>query len=189
MQLPTGRAFIQVADSGENSIVLMHGANHPPSFDLPDLSSERYSHALFQNEIPYKQTLDAIEAANEAGICTIWNPSPLPSESDISEHGHPTPYWLILNQDEAIQYANQAGANPKDRDSFDQEIGELLAQGESCLIGIVVTLGAEGAWLFCHSSNARVKSGKVQGKIVDTTGAGDCFTVRLPRSSLAAPFG
>jgi ribokinase len=39
---------------------------------------------------------------------------------------------------------------------------------------LIVTLGAEGAWIFTHASEEFIPAMPVT--VLDTTGAGDCFT-------------
>ncbi|KAF5352961.1 hypothetical protein D9758_007952 [Tetrapyrgos nigripes] len=81
---PTGRALIQVADHGENCIILFKGANFA---SLPiKLIHPKTSHLLLQNEIPLSDTLayiDAVRAAVNGHVTTTFNPSPMPSDEEL----------------------------------------------------------------------------------------------------------
>ncbi|EGG00398.1 uncharacterized protein MELLADRAFT_53785 [Melampsora larici-populina 98AG31] len=176
-ELPTGRAIIQVSQTGENSIVLVHGANHAPSNAWPPLTVDRrvFSHLLLQNEIPLSETCAALKAAKKYDVCTIFNPSPLPSKSEIQNViPWSTVDWLIVNQEEAR--ALTKATRPDHQADVDIKI-------ESGQAGVVMTLGANGCQV-----GFRAKSGekswtvfsslasKGTRPVVDTTGAGDCFT-------------
>jgi ribokinase len=76
---PTGRALISVDEHGENSIVVIPGANAELSISVVDAHRDVISRAgvlLCQLEVP----LDAVEAAlaiaKVGGARTILNPAP-----------------------------------------------------------------------------------------------------------------
>ncbi|KAH9812222.1 Ribokinase-like protein [Melampsora americana] len=197
-ELPTGRAIIQVSKTGENSIVLVHGANHAPAKLWPPLKidSSIYSHLLLQNEIPLSETCAALKEAKNGGVCTIFNPSPLPTPSEIQNK---IPWkevdWLIVNQEEARALTNASG--PDHRVDVDIKIesgqaGDLqdtlisLIRSSFSDIGVVMTLGANGCQVGFRAKSSEqswtlFSSSASKGKrpVIDTTGAGDCFTAYL----------
>ena len=80
--LPTGRAFITVSDDGENSIIVVSGAND-------DLGAEHVEHALargtrlllLQLESPPEVVEAALGAARQRGIRSVLNASPVRPEA------------------------------------------------------------------------------------------------------------
>ena len=159
--LPTGTAFICVADDAENAITVVPGANHAllPEH-LPSLSGVQY--LLLQLETPLTTVMAYAAAGHEAGVTVVLNAAPahaLPAELlalvDV----------LIVNQGELSQVTNCPGS-----------VAECLAQlpGVPC---VVVTLGAQGCCArVIHSSGERyLCEAAFNITAVDTTAAGDTF--------------
>jgi len=145
----TGLALITVDDAGENSIVVVPGANgRVTPRDVgrwrPIIATAAV--VLLQFEIP----LDAVEAAAVAATGTvIVNPAP------IAE----VPAELLSRTDMLI--ANRS---------------EAAAIGDPATIGVrtvIVTLGGDGAMVYHEGEQRRVLAPAVG--VVDTTGAGDAF--------------
>ena len=159
----TGQAFIQVADSGENSIVIYHGANYRVTREYIDEVLERFGagdYLVIQNEISEVGYL--IDRAFEKGMRTILNPSPF--DATMKNIDLTKIYLLIVNELEAAEYSGDDGAK-----AFARFIGEkcrsLLA---------VMTLGSRGSLLFGEGREIFIPA--VPAKAVDTTAAGDTFT-------------
>ncbi|KAG0147207.1 hypothetical protein CROQUDRAFT_656316 [Cronartium quercuum f. sp. fusiforme G11] len=194
-ELPTGRAIIQVARStGENSIVLVSGANHAASHLWPVLGIDRalYSHVLLQNEIPLVETVATLMSAHDHGVCTVFNPSPLPSQTEIRDT---IPWsavdWLVVNEEEgrslveASQRCSQLNVQfGLDSEAEDQssELKKII-QSSFANVGVVLTLGARGCQVGFCTSCAESKwdifnypAYEGTRPVLDTTGAGDCFT-------------
>jgi len=195
----TGRALIQVAEDGENSIVLHHAANHielpPPT---PD-SLEGFTHLLLQNEIPLKSTKEYLSAAHALGIVTIMNPSPLPTAEETRAFPWGKLSWLIVNEGEARDLLASVGnahaveaielvlppeGTPKDETAARSAhtVGSKLASHPTFKkVNIICTLGSAGLVAFVSLAQDPGKkalylpSAKLDGAVVDTTGAGDCF--------------
>jgi ribokinase len=76
----SGLACIQVDERGENSIVIIPGANYSllpkTAAQLPKPFFAKATHALFQLEIEPGATLKAMEAAKGEGVTTVLNPAP-----------------------------------------------------------------------------------------------------------------
>ncbi|KAA1111094.1 hypothetical protein PGT21_036492 [Puccinia graminis f. sp. tritici] len=211
-KLPTGRAIIQVShETGENAIVLVPGANHAPSEFWPELESilkpMKYSHVLLQNEIPIAQTLHTSKIAHSLGITTIFNPSPLPSPKEVTEViDWSCIDWLIVNEEEARMLRNRATSRTRCDDQLEcgkipdlkQELAVLqeLISLSMATFSIVITLGSRGSLLaFRHNPSVwiSVHTPPSAGKrpVINTTGAGDCFTgflvaelIRLDKSPI-----
>lgn len=196
----TGRALIQVAEDGENSIVLHHAANHielpPPG---PE-SLEGYTHLLLQNEIPLASTVEYLSAAHELGIVTIMNPSPLPTPEQTREFPWGKLNWLIVNEGEARDLLT-SGGEPRSVDAIElamppegiteqhstvlsaHEVGSKLTSHPTFKgVNIICTLGSVGLLAFLPLTQGveraafYLPAAKLDGPVVDTTGAGDCFT-------------
>ncbi|GAA5917506.1 hypothetical protein JCM6882_005495 [Rhodosporidiobolus microsporus] len=184
-EVPTGRAIIQLSTStADNSIVLFPGSNFTlssaPFPSSSDLSSRGYTHLLLQNEIPLQETTCALTLAKQGGLTTIFNPSPMLPREELEAFPWAHVDWLLINEGEgetllaALSPAEAAGAAPSPEDLLKQLRGTVLGG----LTGIIMTRGAQGVCASLKGSEkvVAVGAGKVEGKVVDTTGAGDCFT-------------
>ncbi len=162
----SGVAVIVVADTGENSIVVIPGANAllTPK-DLEDSIDiiRSASTVLTQLETPLETILHLAELCLREGVPLILDPAPaqaLPEEllSKVT--------WFTPNETEAAFYAETSdGADPAATAS------NLMKMG---LTNVVLKLGSRGAYLATRDGeDHRVPSFPVRA--VDTTAAGDCF--------------
>ncbi len=147
----SGHAVIQVADSGENSIVLYPGANHCISAELIHRVLEQSKEGdvlLLQNEI---SSIPAImRTAAERGLRIFMNPAPMTPQ--VLEYPLELVDTLIVNETES----------------------ELLAKRKlSPAVNVLKTLGARGA---VYNDSISVESCRVD-RAVDTTAAGDTCSV------------
>ncbi|KAF8627545.1 hypothetical protein AX15_004379 [Amanita polypyramis BW_CC] len=186
---PTGRALIQVADNGENSIVLFPGANYSQVHEkrFEDVSDDHHfpdaTHLLLQNEICKASTHYALEHAGNAVV--ILNPSPLPSPSQIKVFPWHKIDWLIVNEGEAEDlYRVTAEQDIRSWSTAEELLRLLSLLPPFKKTNIVCTLGARGV-ITAILSGVRsasspfvvhVPAAKVLNGVKDTTGAGDCFT-------------
>ncbi|KAK7441771.1 putative ribokinase [Stygiomarasmius scandens] len=194
VEQPTGRALIQVAQDGENSIVLFKGANYAILPKKP--FHPRTTHLLLQNEIPLSETLAYINAAAEAPngpISTTFNPSPMPSDEELKVFPWDKLDWLIVNEGEASDmYKVLAGDEPATNiDVSGSPYAHLSAYPVALKLSsqipktnIVCTLGAAGVLALIPSLKEEkdkaiepifLPAAKLENGAVDTTGAGDCF--------------
>lgn len=163
---PTGVALIMVNDSGDNSIVVIPGANFALNKeDLTPEMFEGYDYLLAQLETPVDTIETAFTMAKEQNIYTILNPAPART---LSEQLIGLTDLLVPNETE---FETLTGIQP-DSEAHIIEGAQILF--ETGVKEIIITLGEEGA---CHvgaSGNLHyVKGHKV--KAVDTTAAGDSF--------------
>lgn len=166
---PTGMALITVDEKGENAIVVVSGANAEvePQDATALANAKEGDLLLLQNEIPLATTCALLRRGRELGLITLFNAAPalaLPRES-----------WahldlVIVNEHEFAQFY---GKTIPTKLAPEQLIDWLAAQGPH-RPGLVLTLSARGAiaqwrqeWVYVEGQAAEV---------VDTTGAGDCFT-------------
>lgn len=156
---PTGMALIAVDEQGENSIVVVAGANGALRA-LTEAQREVVASAevvLMQLEVPMELLVDAARARAE-GARVVLNAAPsapvppeLLSEVDV----------LVVNEHEATDLAGLG--------DLDTAVGRLRESVGT----LVVTLGAAGAVVWDGDQQTRVPA--VEARAVDTTGAGDTF--------------
>jgi ribokinase len=152
VDLPTGRAFINVDSRGENEIVVVSGANTQVGvaqnpFLLPT------SHVLLmQLEIPLKTVTAALNAARKGGAVTVLNPAPYRS---LTGEILSLVDVIVPNETESAACGGTQA---------------LLAAGVGT---VVTTLGEKGAVINTASSETSISPHNVVA--VDTVGAGDAF--------------
>jgi ribokinase len=163
----TGVALVTVDSNGENSIVVVPGANKFAKAPdrIPSFSRQNPPIALAQFEIPIDQIAPLFRMIVAAGGLTILNPSPfqLPSSELLS-----CTSALILNETEFSQLVGIAIA-PEPEDVI-----AALASNPLAVLYCIVTLGSKG----CVVAEKGQKPFHVPNfpvVAIDTTGAGDCF--------------
>ncbi len=189
---PTGLAVVLVDPAGENSIVVVPGANArltgaEVAQALAGLALTSADTVLTSGEVP-EECIRATASALPAGPRWIHNAAPASALPDWSGPGLRRPL-LVANAVEAAQLTGRSadaagttdgttdgtgdntGDNSGDdrRDGSDATATALAALGD----GAVVTLGAAGALVATGGALHRVPAPEVA--VVDTTGAGDVF--------------
>lgn len=165
---PTGIAIITVADDGDNSIVVVPGANG--KCDSAYIGQHRQQiqeadYVMTQLETPAEGVYDLLKWAKEAGKITILNPAPAPDaipQAVLQGLDYITPNETELEKLTGIATDTQEGIY--------QAAEKLLEQGVK---NVLVTIGARGAFL-CNQETAKVFP-TIAVKPVDTTAAGDTF--------------
>ncbi|KAI0251866.1 Ribokinase-like protein [Lactifluus subvellereus] len=190
VQEVTGRAIIQlILHKGEN-----YALPDPPAQSDVERHLTGISHLLLQNEIPWASTLAYLEYAHTQGIVTIFNPSPLPTDTQLHTFPWVALSWLIVNEGEAETLLRVMGWNPRNH-GIEEEyhtnwpaddnlrvafstLSKLSRCEAFALKGVVCTLGAKGvlASMCGLREILYVPAATLQGNVRDTTGAGDCFT-------------
>ncbi len=164
---PTGLAAILVDDAGQNSILVVPGANEHLRPEEVSLAAEVIRHAdivLCQLEIPLAATLTALRFAKSAGVRTLFNPAPAQA---LPEEVLRLTQIAVLNETELEFLTGATISSPQDAIAAGRS---LLERGPE---SVVVTLGAAGA-VFLHGATA-VQEPAPAVKAVDTSGAGDAF--------------
>jgi len=143
--------------------------------------------------------MEYLSAAHALGIVTIMNPSPLPTAEQTRGSPWGKLTWLIVNEGEARDLLSSVG-EPHTTDAMELVLpegtpGDQTAIRSAHAIGlklashptfkgtnIICTLGSVGLIAFVSLAQGVGKSAlylpaaKLDGPVVDTTGAGDCFT-------------
>lgn len=166
----TGIASIFLSN-GDNSIVVVPGANHqllPEDIDNYDDIIQDADILLLQLEIPLETVCHAAKKAKWHGKTVILNPAPaqtLPSE-------------LLKNVDYITPNRSElsllTGINTEG-DELEVAMRSLMQMG---VTNVVTTLGADGS-AFLEKSSTLQKVPGYRVPVIDTTGAGDSFNAGL----------
>lgn len=164
----TGLAFIMVNDNGDNSIVVIPGANF--DLDKKDINDKKNilesSNVLVcQLESPLETVKKSLVIAKKANTFTILNPAPAKklSKEIISNVDLLTPNESELELLSDIKIT--------DEKSLIKACKEMINKGVKSLI---VTLGEKGCLYYNPNEYEYFKAINVDA--VDTTAAGDSFT-------------
>ena len=169
--VPTGHAVIQVADDGENAIVLFGGANR--AFGAADIDrllegAEPGDVLLLQNEI--NMMAELMNAAADAGLRLAMNPAPMGPE--VKDYPLDRLSWLVVNEIEGRELSGIDLEGNGGDEADEAVVAELRRLYPDAVV--VMTLGKKGA--LRSDGNGMIRSSfPDQGPIVDTTGAGDTF--------------
>lgn len=148
----TGRALIGVSASGENSIIVVAGANATVTAEMMPLSKV----VLTQLEVPLAAVERAMAFGRVNGAITVLNPAPA----------------AVLGA-EILQHCDIVVPNEHEVELLGG-VAHLLSLGAKA---VVVTLGANGADL--HTAHGVEHIDPFDVTPVDTTGAGDTFSGAL----------
>lgn len=169
----SGVAMIHVAANGENSIVVVPGANGGLSADDIHARAEIIASAdglLLQLETPLDAVLAAAEIARRHGVRTILDPAPAPSSPLPAEL-----YRLDLVTPNQTEAEALTGVRVDDLASAWAAADKILQRGAG---SVAIKLGSEGA-IYADSGGTRVRAPARPVRVVDTTAAGDAFTAAL----------
>jgi ribokinase len=163
---PSGQAIIQVDKNGQNSIVLFAGGNGLVNqYEIEKCLSffEKGDLIVLQNEI--SNTALIMEKAKSSGLKVALNPSPWNEQAgklpiDLAD-------ILFINEIEGAGLAGLENTIPV------TEILERLCERYQ-KTEIILTAGPRGAYYGFGTMRAKGKI--VDVPVVDTTGAGDCFS-------------
>lgn len=162
----TGAAYINIADSGQNNIVVIVGANGELSLEQLDRHAaliEGADYLVTQLEVPVGTVRSALALARRGGVTTILNPAPMcqfPREMlrDVD--------ILVPNETELALLMGESSVTPGS--------AEMMAFAASCGAGmLILTAGEEGSYLVRDGQMTHFAARRVTA--VDTTAAGDCF--------------
>ncbi|CAJ0682198.1 ribokinase [Ralstonia mannitolilytica] len=173
----TGIACVTVANSGQNTIVIVAGANElltPAMIEAQRAAFERARVIVCQLESPPDAVECALKLGRQLGKTVILNPAPAVGPL-------PTPWlaacdYLIPNETEAALLTARPVDSP---DAALEAAADLHAQGAR---HVIITLGAHGV-AYADADTRLLMPARI-AQAVDTTAAGDTFVGALA-SSLA----
>ena len=172
----TGIAIITVSDDGENTIVVIPGANaHVDSAFVQERTApiEQADIVLLQGEIPADGFAAAVASASGRVIVNL---APV---VEVDKKALLAADPLLANEHEAGLILDQLGV--KASSDAPKDLAQSLI--DAGFNSVVLTLGAEGALVATGGELVDIPTPKVTA--VDTTGAGDAFAGALCARLLA----
>ncbi|KAM5254115.1 ribokinase [Hipposideros larvatus] len=170
----TGTASIIVNKEGQNSIVIVAGANL--LLNTEDL--RKAAHAIrrakvmiCQLEIPPATSLEALTMAHSSGVKTLFNPAP--ATADLDPRFYALSDVFCCNESETEILTGLAVSSPADAGT-----AALVLLERGCQV-VIITLGAEGCVMLSKTEPVPKYIPTEKVKAVDTTGAGDSFVGAL----------
>lgn len=164
---PTGMAIITVDELGNNSIIVVPGANM--NIDCEDVERaesiiKMSKLVIAQFETPVEATIAAFKIARKNGVTTILNPAPA---REIPEELLALTDIIVPNETEAYELTKIKIEN---EDSIRFASKKFLDNGVKY---VIITLGERGSVLVSNEGYELLKAVKVNA--IDTTAAGDSF--------------
>jgi len=170
-QTSTGTASITVNAQGENTIIVVPGANGLVDVDYVSRNKKIIDEAdilMLQLEIPMETVQWAAEYAAKAGKLVILDPAPARTLPKTL-----LKYSSIITPNET-ELAIISQMNVSDENSVIEAARAVLKQGADT---VVHKSGGKGAYLIADKETELVSGYKVS--VVDTTAAGDSFNAGL----------
>lgn len=168
---PTGTAIIEVSDEGENSIVVVPGANFeltPEDIYACRSVFESVDAVLLQLEVPVPVVAAALDLAGETNTLSILD---IGSDQPVSEAVIGKATLVTPNASEAERLT---GIKIETDDDVEAAARRLQSFGSR---HVVMKLGSRGSRYF--GVGGRVDGPPFAVDVVDTTAAGDAFTGAL----------
>lgn len=159
--------MIAVADSGENQIVVVPGANARVTNDVVQSAAcviQQADVLLLQLEIPLNSALEAIAVARKAGTKVLLDPAPVPNQFTDALVG------VDLICPNLTEAATLTGTRISSTGHIEAAARQLHRRGAQA---VVITLGQSGAALFDGQEFSIVAPFPTQA--IDSTAAGDAF--------------
>ncbi|KAG2681543.1 hypothetical protein I3760_11G150400 [Carya illinoinensis] len=169
---PTGHAVVMLQSDGQNSIIIVGGANMncwPETISEEALEVVKNAGiVLLQREIPDSVNIQVAKAARSAGVPVIL---------DAGGMDAPFPQELlnfidILSPNES-ELSRLTGSPTESFELITQAVGKCHKMGVK---QVLVKLGAKGSALFVEGEEPIKQPAISAAKVIDTTGAGDTFT-------------
>ena len=161
---PSGHAVIQVTPEGQNSIIILAGANSSITHEDVDRVLTVFTAGdlvVLQNEISSVDYI--ISRAHELGMIVALNPSPF--NEKIKTYDLSKVDYLLVNE---VEGALLTGNDEPER--IANAIHEQFPNAK-----VVLTLGCAGS-MFIGQDGRILRSGIYKTNVVDTTAAGDTYT-------------
>ncbi|GLI68634.1 hypothetical protein VaNZ11_013004, partial [Volvox africanus] len=168
---PCGTALILLQSGGENSIIIVGGANQA-AWNLSDSVKQLISIAgavLLQREIPESVNIKVAHWAQAAGVPVFLDAGGV--------EGPIAPELLsclsVLSPNET-ELSRLTGLPTDGEEQVRAAAEQLMAAGVKA---VLVKLGSEGSLLLPGQGQPALRQQAIKAQeVVDTTGAGDCFT-------------
>lgn len=164
----SGVAPIFVKEDGENSIIIVKGANN----ELTPQKSRDYEQIIadsklvvLQQEIPLETNNEVINMANENKVPVLLNPAP--ASDEVTLENISKVQFYAPNETEL---AKISGLPTNSIDEIKVAAKKVVDAGVN---NVIVTMGEKGVLFVNQNEEQIIPENKVD--VVDTTGAGDAF--------------
>ncbi|KXZ56172.1 hypothetical protein GPECTOR_1g148 [Gonium pectorale] len=168
---PCGTALILLQAGGENSIIIVGGANQA-AWNLSDSVRQLIATAgavLLQREVPESVNVEVAKLAKDAGVPVFLDAGGV--EGPIAPELLPCLAVLSPNETELARLTGM----PTDSEDQVRAAAEKLM--EAGVQSVLVKLGGDGSLLLPGQGKPAIRQKAIRApEVVDTTGAGDCFT-------------
>ena len=164
----TGVAPIAVDTEGNNSIIVVTGANDLLTAEEVEAARPAIAASsilVCQLEIPLDINLAALRIAREEGVKTIFNPAP--ARSEIPQEFYQLSDIFCPNETETELLTGMTVQSIEEAESAAKV---LIERGAA---SVILTLGERGSLLVTGTTTEHVPV--TPAKALDTTGAGDAF--------------
>lgn len=168
----TGNAFISVDEKGENSIIVVQGANSKLTTEMIDKHRDLIENAdiiIMQLEIPLEVVKYVKRLGKVKNKIVILDPAP--AKENLTEDFFE---GIDIVKPNETELQTLTGKKLFTREELSMGAKELL---DKKIQTVIVTLGGEGALLVTKNTEEYFETKKVNP--VDTTAAGDSFTAAL----------
>ncbi|KAK9150825.1 hypothetical protein Syun_009134 [Stephania yunnanensis] len=170
--VPTGHAVVMLQSGGQNSIIIVGGANMEgwaQVLDEGELEVVRNAGiVLLQREIPDYVNIQVAKAARSAGVPVIL---------DAGGMDGLIPVDLLTNVDifspNETELERLTGMPTESFEQISQSVAKIHEMGVK---EVLVKLGSKGSALFVEGEEPVRQPIIAAKKVIDTTGAGDTFT-------------
>lgn len=167
--VPSGQAFINVNEAGENSIVVIPGANQKLDKKWIDHNLKSIADCdavVMQLEIPMEVVVYAAKVAKEQGKMVFLDPAPAVPElpEELLQNVH-------MIKPNRTELATLTGCPTETREEVIEAARKMIDKGVKM---VLVTLGGDGCMLVSEEKVQEFQAERVE--VVDTTAAGDSFT-------------
>lgn len=170
--VPTGFAAISVDSTGENSIIVVPGANSLCTEEYVNSNQtilEEAEICLVQLELPLSSVISFVRQAKKLNKTVIFNPAP--ASQDIPEDVYKSLDYFTPNETEIEQIT---GIGADSEEGIIDAAKSLLGKGVK---NVIVTVGNRGAILINNDTIVHYPAFEVNS--VDSTAAGDTFNAGL----------
>lgn len=166
--VPTGTALISINENGNNSIIVIPGANgtlSPVDIDRAEIDIYEAGLIVAQLEIPLESVEYAAEIAHKNAIPFILDPAPAqPLSNQLLS-------LLTVIKPNEVEAEQLTGIEVNDKTTAYKAAKLLLKKGVQ---NVIITLGAKGA-IYANNEGAEKYIEGIKIKAVDSTAAGDVF--------------
>lgn len=174
----SGIAIVSVEDSGENSIIVVPGANGRVGTDLVAQAESIIADSdtlLVQLETPIESVLAGIQTARQRGVKVVLDPAPAPTSALPAELFDVD--LICPNESEAVSIVGKPLDSLQDAEAIARELFAMGPPAENGPRAVAITLGARGTMLFDGETAELIATVAVDAE--DTTAAGDAFAGAL----------